>query len=343
MIRSGLAAEPELERGGGRYWRERAAIGASVMTMVRSGSWGWRIAAMAWTRAFGVCGRRTAMATGRSTVAARASSGSTMDERGRIRTSDMDDAGTPWRLVTVSLRTVTRTSTLCTNRVGDRRVPMTQCAGEPPRAAAKALKTALKGAPAIVRAWRPPRRSVRRPPARRRRSCMSAGWVGSHTARRTPCRSDCVDERAPDRSATTCSCSSIDPVLTLGRTPTRPTSWPRPPSSQRAASRSIRIERGGEVTYHGPGQLVAYPDPQAPDARSPAAAARPGARGGDGRDLCGARRRRRSGATATPAAGATRRSEPRARSARSASASSAGVTLPRHRPQRDRRPAPTST
>jgi hypothetical protein len=81
------------------------------MRMVRSGSVGRRKAAIASTSAFGVWGRRSVKATGRSTVAARASSGSTMDERGRIRTSGMGDVGTPLTGVTVSLRTVARTRT----------------------------------------------------------------------------------------------------------------------------------------------------------------------------------------------------------------------------------------
>lgn len=49
------------------------------------------------------------------------------------------------------------------------------------------------------------------------------------------------------------------PVLTLGRQ--SDPSHVRAPASELAA-RSIevvRVERGGEVTYHGPGQLVAYP------------------------------------------------------------------------------------
>jgi lipoyl(octanoyl) transferase len=50
-----------------------------------------------------------------------------------------------------------------------------------------------------------------------------------------------------------------EPVVTLGRG-TRPTSVPLPSSD--LASRGVEVfevERGGDVTFHGPGQLVGYP------------------------------------------------------------------------------------
>jgi lipoyl(octanoyl) transferase len=50
-----------------------------------------------------------------------------------------------------------------------------------------------------------------------------------------------------------------EPVVTLGRG-TRATSLPLPPDE--LARRGIavhEVERGGDVTYHGPGQLVGYP------------------------------------------------------------------------------------
>ncbi|HEU5042455.1 MAG TPA: lipoyl(octanoyl) transferase LipB [Gemmatimonadales bacterium] len=50
-----------------------------------------------------------------------------------------------------------------------------------------------------------------------------------------------------------------EPVVTLGRG-TRATSLPLPPSDLlRRGVPVVEVERGGDVTYHGPGQLVGYP------------------------------------------------------------------------------------
>jgi len=48
-------------------------------------------------------------------------------------------------------------------------------------------------------------------------------------------------------------------VLTLGRTSDPDHILASPAELERRGIEVIRVERGGEVTYHGPGQLVAYP------------------------------------------------------------------------------------
>lgn len=50
-----------------------------------------------------------------------------------------------------------------------------------------------------------------------------------------------------------------DPVVTLGRG-ARPQSLPIPPAElERRGVEVCEVERGGDVTFHGPGQLVGYP------------------------------------------------------------------------------------
>jgi lipoate-protein ligase B len=50
-----------------------------------------------------------------------------------------------------------------------------------------------------------------------------------------------------------------EPVVTLGRG-SRPASLPVPPAAlERQGLEVFEVERGGDVTWHGPGQLVGYP------------------------------------------------------------------------------------
>ena len=68
-----------------------------------------------------------------------------------------------------------------------------------------------------------------------------------------------VDERVAGEIADTLLLLEHPPVLTLGRQADE--GHVRATPAERAARgiELIRVERGGEVTYHGPGQLVAYP------------------------------------------------------------------------------------
>jgi len=68
-----------------------------------------------------------------------------------------------------------------------------------------------------------------------------------------------VVERSEDRQLDTLILTEHEPVLTLGRT-TKPEHWE--PHWTELKSQGIhphQTNRGGSVTYHGPGQIIGYP------------------------------------------------------------------------------------
>ena len=68
-----------------------------------------------------------------------------------------------------------------------------------------------------------------------------------------------VEERKADRIADTLLLVEHDPVYTLGRNAKDGNIVASADDLRRMGVGVVKIGRGGDVTYHGPGQLVAYP------------------------------------------------------------------------------------
>ena len=83
------------------------------------------------------------------------------------------------------------------------------------------------------------------------------GRIGYHEAHALQKR--LVADRADDRIGDQLLLLEHPPVLTLGRNADRAHILVSPEVLRARAIEVVQVERGGEVTYHGPGQLVAYP------------------------------------------------------------------------------------
>ena len=89
---------------------------------------------------------------------------------------------------------------------------------------------------------------------------ISADWLGRIGYREAwELQKALVDQRAAGEIADRLLLLEHDPVLTLGRQADERHVLASPRELARRGIEVIRVERGGEVTYHGPGQLVGYP------------------------------------------------------------------------------------
>jgi lipoyl(octanoyl) transferase len=89
---------------------------------------------------------------------------------------------------------------------------------------------------------------------------ITAEWLGRIGYREAwALQKELVDQRAAGEVGDRLLLLEHHPVLTLGRQADERHVLASPRELARRGIEVIRVERGGEVTYHGPGQLVAYP------------------------------------------------------------------------------------
>ena len=92
------------------------------------------------------------------------------------------------------------------------------------------------------------------------RESITASWLGRVEYREAlALQKRLVAERAEERIGDQLLLLEHPAVLTLGRTSDPAHIRADPADLAARGIEVVRVERGGEVTYHGPGQLVAYP------------------------------------------------------------------------------------
>jgi lipoyl(octanoyl) transferase len=99
-----------------------------------------------------------------------------------------------------------------------------------------------------------------RPTGEPRAGRLEAAWLGRIDYRAAwDLQKRLVAARAEDRVGDQLLLLEHPAVLTLGRTSDPAHVLATPAELAARGIEVVRVERGGEVTYHGPGQLVAYP------------------------------------------------------------------------------------
>ena len=97
-------------------------------------------------------------------------------------------------------------------------------------------------------------------PAAPFRAPLLAAWLGRLPYREAwALQKQLVDARAAGEATDILLLLEHDAVLTLGRNGDEAHVLASRRELARRSIEVVRVERGGEVTYHGPGQLVAYP------------------------------------------------------------------------------------
>jgi lipoyl(octanoyl) transferase len=100
----------------------------------------------------------------------------------------------------------------------------------------------------------------RRPAPERAGDPIAASWLGRIAYRDAwALQKRLVDARVAGAIPDTLLLLEHDAVLTLGKNAEDGHVLASPKELRRRGIEVLRVERGGEVTYHGPGQLVAYP------------------------------------------------------------------------------------
>ena len=100
----------------------------------------------------------------------------------------------------------------------------------------------------------------RGPDPERAQDPIAASWLGRIAYREAwALQKRLVDARVAGTIPDTLLLLEHDAVLTLGKNAEEGHVLASPKDLRRRGIEVLRVERGGEVTYHGPGQLVAYP------------------------------------------------------------------------------------